>query len=291
MNLADALARFLVQLEADGRSPHTVAQYRRHIRLLARWLEAERRPQAMAAITHEVLAAFLTSPAARTTPEGERKKATAMNCLRSSLRTFFEYSYRAAYAPANPAAVIKRAMCGSPPPRSLSGADQEKLLATLSAAEGHEALRDHLLFHLMLATGIRLQSALGLEATDFDLDHGELTLPVTKGNRPEVVFLGEGIREHLRRYMAASCSNLLFAARNGCSLTSRHVERRFAEWLQKAGITKPASPHWLRHSFATDLYRRTGDILLVKEALGHRSISSTLVYARGDQDRLRKTMV
>ncbi|MCC7172994.1 MAG: tyrosine-type recombinase/integrase, partial [Planctomycetes bacterium] len=48
--------------------------------------------------------------------------------------------------------------------------------------------------------------------------------------------------------------------------------------------------HALRHSFATSLYRRTGDVLIVKEALGHRSIASTLVYAQADEGRVRRAM-
>ena len=108
MTLNDALDRYLVQLEADGRSHHTVAQYRRHIRLLARWLAGEKLRRNLAAIDHEVLARFLAAPVARTRPDGVAKRATAMNCLRSSLRTFFEYAHRAGYSPTNPAAVIKR---------------------------------------------------------------------------------------------------------------------------------------------------------------------------------------
>ncbi len=61
-------------------------------------------------------------------------------------------------------------------------------------------------------------------------------------------------------------------------------------WLEKAGTTTAASPHSLRHSFATDLYRRTGDVLLVKEALHHLGIANTLVYARADEERVRRAL-
>ena len=61
-------------------------------------------------------------------------------------------------------------------------------------------------------------------------------------------------------------------------------------WLEKAQIQRPATTHSLRHSFATALYRRTKDIFLVKEALRHRNIESTLVYARVNESRLRKAM-
>jgi site-specific recombinase XerC len=290
MIISDALDRYLVQLEADGRSPHTIAQYGRHVRLLAAWLAGEGRSQDVAAITHEVLARFLASSAARTRPDGKGKRATAMNCLRSSVRTFFAYLAQAGYLATNPAAVIKRAMCGSPPPRALSEADQGKLLAVLATATGPEAERDHVIFHLMLAAGIRLGSALAIDARDVDLDRGEVLLRSAKGDRPESVILGEAIRAHLARYLATRTDGPLFTDRRGRPLSPRHIERRFHLWLGKAGITRAASPHSLRHSFAQALYRKTGDILLVKEALRHRSITSTLVYARADGERLRSVL-
>ena len=290
MNITQALDRFLVQLEADGRSPHTVGQYRRHIRLLASWLEAEGRSVEITEIAHETLALFLASPAARTRPDGKMKRATSANCLRSSLRTFFTYLAQAGYLPTNPASVIKRARCSGPPPRAMPQDDQEKLLTTLAAAEGPEAERDHLLFALMLATGTRLGSALALQVPDIDLARAELSLRSMKGDRPETLPIGQAIRDHLARYLAKHPNGALFARRDGRPLTPRHIERRFREWLKKAGISRPASPHSLRHSFAQDLYRRTGDILLVKAALRHRSITSTLVYARADGERLRRAL-
>ncbi len=58
-------------------------------------------------------------------------------------------------------------------------------------------------------------------------------------------------------------------------------------WRERAGISSPVTPHGLRHAFAMGLYARTGDVLVVKEALGHRSIASTMVYARPREERLR----
>lgn len=290
MNLTDTLDRFLVQLEADGRSAHTIGQYRRHIWLLSSWLAAEGHSGEIAGITHEVLAKFLASPMARSRPDGKGKKATAMNCLRSSLRTFFSYLHQAGYSPINAARIIKRAICSSPPPRSMAPEDQERLLTILAGGEGPEAERDHLLFHLMLASGIRLGSALGIDSRDVDLDRGEITIRTAKSDRPETIIIGEGIREHLRRYLAAKVDGSLFTRRDGHHLSSRHIQRRFKEWLRKAGITRPASTHSMRHSFAQGLYRKTGDILLVKTALRHRSISSTLIYARTDGEQIRKAL-
>ena len=83
----------------------------------------------------------------------------------------------------------------------------------------------------------------------------------------------------------------MFAARDGEALTARQAQRRFELWLRGAGIRGRYSPHSLRHTFALGLYQRTGDVLVVKEALGHRAITSTMVYARASAERVRAAVV
>jgi len=290
MQIDQALEKFLNQLDADGRSIHTRAQYQRHIRLLARWVASDGRSCEVEDLDHEDLALFLTSSQARTRPDAAPKTATTMNSLRTSLRCFFGYAHAAGWIRENPARLIRRAQCGTPPPRALSEEEQRRLMSVLAAGEGRAARRDHALFHMMLATGVRLGSALAAEVGDVDLERSELRLRSTKGDRPEVVYLGRAIAEHLSRYIAEVGEGLLFPGQNGWQLTPRQAHRRFTMSLDRAGITSPVSPHSLRHAFATGLYRRTGDVLLVKEALRHRSVESTLVYARVDEGRLRAAL-
>ena len=117
-----------------------------------------------------------------------------MNAIRSSLKCFFSYAHRAGYVPQDPARLIRRAICGAPPPRWLSEVDQERLVVAMAAGMREPDRRDHMLFHLMLATGIRLGSALGLDVEDVELDQGEILLRQAKGNRVERVFLNRRTR-------------------------------------------------------------------------------------------------
>jgi site-specific recombinase XerC len=290
MEIEDALSRYLTQIRADGRSEHTAGQYRRHVTLLAAWLRERGHSSAVDAIDHETLAAFLASPAARERPDHKAKKATSANALRTSLRTFFRYAHEAGYSQSNPARLIRRALCGSPQPRALSDDEQGRLLLALSQGVGPEAKRDRALFTLMLGSGIRLGSALALEAGDVDLERGELQLRRTKGDVPTSVPLARSVRDHLRGYIEGRSAGPLFPGRNGTAMCARHVQRRLALWCKRAGIERHVKPHDLRHSFAITLYRRTRDLLLVQAALRHRSIASTTVYARCDEGRLREVL-
>jgi site-specific recombinase XerD len=265
-------------------------QYDRHVKLFARWCAAHGHSGAIDSIDHETVATFLASREARTRPDGGLKKAVSMNALRTSVRVFFGYLHQAGYIRQNPARLVRLAVCGAPPPRALSEEETKRLVDTLAAGAGPEAERDHAMFHLMLATGIRLGSAIALDVQDVDLDNGELHLATAKGDRRERVYLGRAIRAHLRRFIGQRTAGPLFVAMHGGRLSPRHVQRRFKMWVQKAGIARASSTHCLRHSLAVNLYKRTGDLLLVKAALRHKSIASTLVYARLDEGRLRRAM-
>jgi len=98
--------------------------------------------------------------------------------------------------------------------------------------------------------------------------------------------LPESLCDHLQGYVRNRTAGPLFNGAAGRQLSTRQVQRRFAIWLERAGVRGPATVHSLRHRFAIRLYRKTSDLLLVQQALGHRSIASTTIYARADRSRL-----
>ena len=291
MNLQDALSIFLVQLEADGRSPHTIGQYRRHVTAFGGWLAHGGPRRAVTRIGHEDVAAFLAAPVARTAAHGGPKRAISMNAMRTSLRVFFRYLHEAGVLPQNPARLVRRAMCAPPPPRAFTDDERDRLLATLRRARGFEAERDFAIVDLLLATGIRLGSCIALDVEDVDLAAGELRLKSTKGDRPERVFLAQGISDRLRRWIRDRAAGALFTDRRGRRLSPRHVHRRFRQWIKAAGITRPASPHSCRHSFACRVLERSGgNLAVVQAALRHRSITSTMVYAKVNEASVRAAL-
>jgi integrase/recombinase XerD len=81
-----------------------------------------------------------------------------------------------------------------------------------------------------------------------------------------------------------------FLSKSGRRLGARQIQLNFARWLGQAGITRPFSIHSLRHTFATRLYCRTGDLYLVQRALGHRQMATTEIDARVSDDALRRAV-
>ncbi len=284
MKLQVALQAFLLQLRADGRSEHTVRQYQRHGTSLANWLATTGAPTNVAKLTPDLLARFFGADAAKNSCRGGPKKAVSLNAMRTSIRCFALHLHQSGMVATNPARMLRRARCAPPPPRALHGDEQKRLLAVLASASGPEATRDRVLVELLLGTGIRIGSALALDIEDVDFAHGEITLRTTKNDRPTTVLLPKALAKELKAFVAERTGPLFTAGDRRVSM--RHIQRRLAGWLAKAKVTGK-SAHSLRHSYATALLARTGDLRLVQAAMNHASIVSTTIYTQVDRARLR----
>lgn len=286
MRLRDALDLFAVQWSANGRSEYTIASARRHVLSLDRWLASEGLRDDVAGLDHETIARFLASPQARRSGRGGLKRPASLNILRSNLRTFFGYAHDAGWVARNPARMVRLARYTAPTPRGLSDRDRQRLMDALIVAQGPQARRDHFLFSLLLETGVRLSAALALTDRDVDIERAEITLRTNKNSAVLRVPMSRSIRDHAIGYLAERRPGPLFASRDGGHMSARQASRRLAMWLESAGC-QPVAPHQLRHAFGLKLYQRTRDLLVVQRALGHSSISSTVVYARADDAAVR----
>ena len=283
MLLLRALDTYLVQLAADGCSPLTIAQARRHVRLLASFLG----PVKMADVRHEDVARFLASDVVGKRADGRARKPSSANALRSSLRAFMAYAHGSGLAPTNAARLVRRARCGPSRPRALTEGEVAKLLAALTLARTDAERRDAALFTTMLRTGIRVGSAIALDVEDADLDARELRLRRLKNGGEDVVYLADDVVAILRTWIGDRRDGPLFPARHGGRLCARMVGRRLEEIATKAGIERQIHPHMLRHTFGMGVYGRTGDVLVTARALCHRSVASTGIYARPTATQVR----
>jgi integrase/recombinase XerC len=285
MQLQDALQGFLRQLAADGRSPHTIGQYRRHCVALANWLATIGASTNVAKLTPDTLARFFGDGAAKNSCRGGPKKAVSLNAMRTSVRCLCAHLHDSGLVPMNPARMLRRARCSPPPPRALHEDEKKRLLAILEKADGPEAARDRMLVGLLLGTGVRIGSALATNIEDLDFEHGEVTLRTTKNDRPTTVIMPKAIAKSMKTFIGRRTTGPVFLTGAG-RISTRHAQRRLSGWLAAAKVTG-RSAHSLRHSFATSLLARTGDLRLVQLALNHSSIVSTTVYASIGKAQMR----
>lgn len=284
MEVRDALASYLVQLDADGRSQHTIRQARRHVGMLVRWLGDARD---IGAITPADLARFLVSREVKQRADGQDRQPTSANALRSSIRAFFRYAHDAGLVPANPSRLIRRARCGDPPPRAVPEEDAERLRVALDGAKTDAERRDRVFFAVLAATGIRVGSAIGLNVEDLDFEGGTLRLRRMKGGVHGTAISPATTMTMLRDYLGSRTSGPVFLAATGRRVGIRTMGVRLHAWIERAGIGRRFGAHAFRHRVGARIYAATSDLLLTARVLGHRSITSTAVYARADEGRAR----
>jgi len=282
VRLSTAITRFDTQLRADGKSEHTRGAYLRDLRRFNDWLQSD---ADIGDIAPDVMAKYV----ARSSMGGP---AITLNRTKTALRMFFKFLTDAGYLKSNPARLIKNGRTEPKTPQFLRPVEVRRFLTAISTSDGPVARRDHLMFTLLLQTGIRLGGLVRLKVKDVRC--AQRTLRVDgKGGIERSVYLPSKLRRVLKSYIAMmnlNADDALFPSRNGGALGRRQVQLRFHHWLKKAGIKRHLTVHSLRHTVAMNLYRESGDLRLVQTALGHRHISTTEIYARVEDKTLRRAL-
>ncbi len=282
LDLTGAIEAFCARLSAEGRSPATIAAYRRDLALVAR-VAGELAP---GIVCREVTAGLLDqvfSAGAVTESERGPRSPASLHRMKAALRAFFAWAIDVGIVDDNPARSIRMHRLPRKLPVFLTTAEKKRLLKELKGRTDFSTLRDRAMIEVLLGTGIRLGELAALDMDDIDLDAKHLRVRA-KGNVPQVKFIKTDLRTLLRRYLAERRRHgrpemeALFLSNRDGRLCQRQIANRLAHWLRKAGIEKELTPHGLRHTFATHLYGATNDLLVVQRALGHRDVSTTQIY-------------
>ncbi len=282
---------FARRLAAGGRSPNTISAYLRDLRQLTAVLSERHPGLTLGRVTSALLDEALTSPAVVTSATGGTRSPASLHRFKAGVRSFFAWAEETGQVAENPARSVTLRRLPRTTPSFLTKVEKRRLLKELRGRSSALARRDRLIVELFLGTGIRLRELVDLNVDDVDLDARHLRIRA-KGGVPQVKFLKSTLRSLLRSYLKARRSRghgecrALFLSNRDTRLSDRQVARRLDHWLRAARIDKKLSPHALRHTFATHLYSRTGDILVVQRALGHRDLSTTQIYTHLVDDAL-----
>lgn len=156
----------------------------------------------------------------------------------------------------------------------------------------NNTIRNRLIIKIIIFTGIRVSEAINIKLKDISEENDLYIIRIrAKGNKYRVVMIKKELIEHLLKDVRVnylSCDGLLFVNRNGKALTQAYVSRIVEQILFKAGIRKQKNgAHMLRHTFATLLYKKQKDLVLVQEALGHASLNTSRIYTHFDNEKLK----
>ncbi len=208
----------------------------------------------------------------------------------SSLRTFYKFLKLTGRRDANPAAEVESPKIGRSLPKALDVGDIDKILRTTVAGRtDFQRLRDRAILETLYGSGVRRSELLGLDLGDVDLDRREMRVVGGKGNKDRAVLITTAAAEAMRSYLAhrpRTPEPAFFVSRSGRRLSESSLYKIFRLFVALSGVEAHATPHTMRHSFATHLYENGADLLVIKELLGHESLATTQVYTKVSARRM-----
>jgi integrase/recombinase XerC len=214
----------------------------------------------------------------------------------AGLRSFGKFLEREGKAKLGALAAIRAPKVGKTLPKPLTVENARRMAdADIRAGEAREPwvlARDAAVMALLYGSGLRISEALGLKRQDVPVPGGGDVLVVTgKGNKTRMVPVLQNVLKLIADYVAMCPYDLgpskpVFVGARGGPLSPRIIQLAMARLRGALGLPDSATPHALRHSFATHLLGRGGDLRAIQELLGHASLSTTQIYTAVDTERL-----
>jgi integrase/recombinase XerC len=291
MKLDEAIERFREHIEHErGLSARTVEAYTSDLALFARHLDpdAETSPR-VTKITVLEIRAFLAGEVS------QGKSSRSMMRRVAALRAFFSFLRSRQLVKEDPTRQIAQRVSRRSVPTIVS---EERLESMMELPDqGTTAgLRDRAVLEFLYGAGVRLRELVALNVGDF-LPLGDRVVVRGKGNKSRVVPVGGRARDALAAYwnarfggqaFSSHARDAAFEGRPGGRVSPRTVQRIVRRYLTRVASVTKASPHALRHAFATHMLDHGADLRAVQELLGHASLSTTQIYTHVSVEHLKK---
>lgn len=266
-------------------SSNSLDAYSRDLKGLGLWLAG--RHGSLRSASREDLLAYL----ADRVMQGIKPRSNAR--FLSAIRRYFQFLHREGVRQDDPSALIESPRIGRGLPGTLSENDVERLLAAPDL-ESVLGLRDRAMLEILYACGLRVSELVGLEMEQWNPRLGCLRI-LGKGQRERLVPIGDHATDWLQRFLRESRpqiltgagSHFVFVTRRTTGMTRQAFWHLIKRYAVQAGITKPLTPHTLRHAFATHLLNHGADLRVVQLLLGHSDLSTTQVYTHVARQRLK----
>ena len=289
LSSAEALAAWLAHLAHERRaSPRTLEAYgfagRRYLAFLEQHRAERLSATDLGGVTAGEIRAWLAHLRQGDHPLSPRSLSQAL----SAIRAFHRFLDLRCDIPNAAVALVKGPRVKPGAPRPVTEDQAIGMIAEPGLdpdRESWEAARDQAVLTLLYGCGLRISEALSLKRSDAPL--GESLRITGKGSKTRIVPVLPAVREAVEVYLAQapfalSPDEALFRARRGGPLSPRHVQATVQILRSRLGLPASATPHALRHSFATHLLGAGADLRSIQELLGHASLSTTQRYTQVD---------
>ncbi|WP_034918642.1 MULTISPECIES: tyrosine recombinase XerC [Erwinia] len=280
--LQPAVDGFLRYLKVERQlSPLTQVNYQRQLSACIMLLE-----EMTVTAWNTLDAAGVRSLAARSRRAGLKPASLALRL--SALRSFLDWQVAQGALKANPAKGVATPRAPRHLPKNIDVDEVNQLLEI--DLNDPLAVRDRAMLETMYGAGLRLSELVGIDTGHLDLEAGEVWV-MGKGSKERRLPIGRTAVQWLTHWLEmrelfAPADNAVFLSMQGKRISTRNVQKRFAEWGVKQGVSSHIHPHKLRHSFATHMLESSGDLRAVQELLGHANLTTTQIYTHLDFQHL-----
>lgn len=286
MGMDNLLDQFINYIRVErGLSNNTVEAYSRDLLLFFQFLKE--RELSPVKVSQDDLREYVS-----TLGTGLSARSVARNI--SAIKTFFRFLVSEGKIKSSPARLLETPRLSMRLPGPLSQQEVERLLSQPDS-NSPKGQRDHAMFEILYATGLRVSELVNLKISNINLEAGYIRT-VGKGSKERIVPIGDKAIEAVKEYLSIGRfqvikgrnSPYIFLNPRGRPMTRQGFWKIIKKYGKEAGIKQNITPHSIRHSFATHLLEAGADLRSVQVMLGHADISTTQIYTHVTRERLKE---
>ena len=267
-------------------SSHTVKAYRTDLKLFESYLK-DIYSISIDKANHAMIRSWLVKEL------NKGNSARTVNRKITTLKSFYKYLFKEQKIKQNPTSRISYSKTSKKLPQFVGLSDMNELLDKLKFEENFSGFRDKLIIEVFYSTGIRLSELINIKSIDVDCLKSQIKV-LGKRNKERLIPLTKELQKSIEGYMILRNKqkvidrSYLFLTDSGKKLNPSMVYRKVNKILNNVTTLEKKSPHVLRHTFATHMLNNGADLNVIKELLGHASLSATEVYTHNSIDQLKE---
>ncbi|MFC1621777.1 tyrosine recombinase XerC [Patescibacteria group bacterium] len=305
MKIDEYITKYLEFCEIDKNlSQNTIKMYHFYLMDFVEWMKSylSKDEISISDLNQDLIKKYRVNLNRRISSKSNKEfKRSTQKTFLVAIRAFFKYL------------IVEEGIEVIPPEQIILGKSEDRLPKVLNEEQlkrlfqvqdlnKRSGVRDRAILETLFSTGLRVSELVALNIDDVNLKSGEFTV-IGKGRKVRTVYLSSSAKEWLTRYVETRSDPFkpLFIRYSGkkmdpedyegetLRLTVRSVQRLVKKYTIRAGISIDATPHTLRHSFATGLLKEGADLRSVQELLGHSNVSTTQIYTHVTNKQLKDT--
>lgn len=267
-------------------SSHTVKAYRTDLKLFEFYLK-DIYSISIDKANHAMIRSWLVKEL------NKGNSARTVNRKITTLKSFYKYLFKEQKIKQNPTSRISYSKTSKKLPQFIGLSDMNELLDKLKFEENFSGFRDKLIIEVFYSTGIRLSELINIKSIDVDCLKSQIKV-LGKRNKERLIPLTKELQKSIEGYMILRNKqkvidrSYLFLTDSGKKLNPSMVYRKVNKILNNVTTLEKKSPHVLRHTFATHMLNNGADLNVIKELLGHASLSATEVYTHNSIEQLKE---